>query len=52
MRQYMAEQVTAIERGTPLNDLVTSNWQSFQEVARAEEVLFALLDALDNRHNP
>jgi hypothetical protein len=52
MRQYMAEQVAAMERGTPLNDLVASNLPSFREVARAEEVLFALLDALDDRDNP
>jgi hypothetical protein len=48
MRRYMAEQAAAMANGTTLTDLVTDNWESFQGVMQAEEVLFALLDALDD----
>lgn len=47
MRRYMAEQAAMIARGVTLDDLVTSNWESFAAVSVAEEELFALLDALD-----
>jgi hypothetical protein len=47
MRAYMVRQAEAVERGALLDELVMGNWQTFQEAARAEAVLFALLDALD-----
>ncbi len=47
MRRYIAEQAILMDRGTALDDLVTSNWEGFARAAAAEEELFALLDTLD-----
>ncbi len=47
MRRYMGEQAAAVESGASLDELVRSNWSSFEEAARAEEELFSLLDRLD-----
>jgi hypothetical protein len=47
MREYMAQQVAAIDTGVSLEDLVLHNQAGFQAAAREEEELFALLDALE-----
>ncbi len=47
MRRYMTEQTKAMARGVMLDELIQGNWPSFQEVARLEANLFALLDTLE-----
>lgn len=47
MRTYLAGQLAAIDGGASLNELVLRNQGGFQQAARAEEELFALLDRLD-----
>jgi hypothetical protein len=47
MRRYMAGQVTAIDGGATLDELLRRNQAGFQAAARAEEELFALLDTLE-----
>jgi hypothetical protein len=48
MRRYVREQAEMAERGVPLDELITSNWERFAEASTAEEALFASLDALDD----
>jgi hypothetical protein len=49
MRQYMAQQIAAIDAGLSLEELVLRNQEGFQAAAQAQEALFALLDALEAR---
>lgn len=45
---YMARQAALIERGATVDEMVTANWQLFEEVARAEQRLFEAIDDLEN----
>lgn len=45
---YMLRQAELIERGVTVEEMVTANWQFFEEVARAEERLFEAIDDLED----
>jgi hypothetical protein len=47
LRHYTTERATVLDERAVVADLVTRIWTSFREAMRAEEELFALLDALD-----
>lgn len=47
LRRYLAMQIEAMEGGERFDALAGRTWLAFREAERAEEALFALLDALD-----
>src|SRR5689334_10038940 len=51
-RQYLTEQAAQAARGSTLDDLVTRNFALFEQVAAAEDALFAAVDQCGARQPP
>ena len=47
MAHYIGEQTRLMDEGAALDEVANRNWAAFEETARAEEALYATLDALD-----
>jgi len=45
---YLVGQVELVEQGATVDEMVTANWQLFEEVARAERRLFEAIDDLED----
>jgi hypothetical protein len=52
MQHYLAEQARLVEQGLDVAALVERNFAVFEMTVRAEETLFAALDALDRYEWP
>jgi hypothetical protein len=46
---YLARQAELVEGGKTVDELIADGWELFEEVARAEQRLFAALDELDRQ---
>lgn len=47
LQAYLAKQADFVEQGRSVDELIAASWDLFEEVARAEQRLFAALDELD-----
>lgn len=47
LQAYLAQQAAFVEQGKTVDELIAATWELFEEVARAEQHLFAALDELE-----